>query len=67
METELFEPNIFWVAWSALSFVFAVGFLWAVVWIVRRLRSVSALERRVNELERRLAERELVKTSRPDS
>ncbi len=67
METAQLEPNIFWVAWSVLSFVFAVGFLWAVVWIVRRLRSVSALERRVNELERRAADQELVKPSSSES
>ena len=67
METAQLEPNIFWVAWSVLSFVFAVGFLWAVVWIVRRLQSISALERRVNELERRPADQELVKPSSSES
>ena len=59
METAVFEPNIFWVAVSALGFVVAGVFLWAVVWTVRRLRSINALERRVSDLEKRLAERDL--------
>lgn len=67
VETELFEPNIIWVAWSALNFVFFVGFVWAVVWTVRRLKSVSALERRVSDLEKRVAQPELVKPPPPES
>jgi uncharacterized membrane protein len=58
VDTAVFEPNIFWMAVSALNFVVAGVFLWAVVWTVRRLRSINALERRVSDLEKRLAERD---------
>jgi hypothetical protein len=54
----MFEPNIVWVAVSALNFVAFALFLWAAVWTVRRLRSINALERRVSDLEKRLAERD---------
>jgi hypothetical protein len=67
VESDVFEPNIIWVAWTALSLVFFVAFLWAVVWTVRKLTSVSALERRVSDLERRVGERELVGSSPPES
>jgi hypothetical protein len=67
VETDLFEPNIVWVAWSALNFVVAAVFLWAVVWTVRRLRSITALERRVSDLEKRLAERDPVMHSPPEA
>jgi hypothetical protein len=57
VETAQFEPNFIWVAWSALDFV-SSSFLWAVAWTVRRLRSVSAFERRVSDLVARIDARE---------
>jgi flagellar biogenesis protein FliO len=53
-----FEPNIFWIAWSAFNFILFIGFVWAVVWTVRKLRSVSRLERRVSDLEARLRQQD---------
>lgn len=57
METT-FEPNIVWTIISALNFLLFIGFVLGVVWAIRRLRAINALERRVSALEARLRQQD---------
>jgi hypothetical protein len=56
--TALFTLNPFWVVISGLNVLLMVGFVLLVVWAIRRLRAVGSLQRRVAELEARIAQQE---------